>query len=243
MSQCIIFCRTNVDCDNLEAFLNTYSGNPNKKFSKKMETGKESLYSCAILAGMKSVQARRDALEAFKEGYVRILIATDVAARGIDIANLPFVINMTLPDEAENYIHRIGRVGRADKMGLAISIVATSSERKLLEKVWYHTCSNRGQGCTNRKLKTDGGCTIWYDEDSYLQQIEKRLNMKISTLLPSYDLPIELASQNIEYGEENKNQTIENLPSIAHIKTIAPVVQELAELEMNAQNIFLLMKQ
>lgn len=61
---------------------------------------------------------------AFKEGDVRFLICTDVAARGVDIKGLPYVVNMTLPDVPENYIHRIGRVGRQDCLGLAVSIVA-----------------------------------------------------------------------------------------------------------------------
>jgi ATP-dependent RNA helicase DDX1 len=156
MSQCMIFCRTNVDCDNLEAFLCAHGGG--KKFSEKMDSGKEHAYSCCVLAGMRSMADRRRNLEAFKEGYVRFLLCTDVAARGIDIQGLPYVINMTLPDEAEHYIHRIGRVGRADRMGLAISLVATDGAK---EKVWYHKCANRGKGCTNRKLTTEGGCTIW----------------------------------------------------------------------------------
>ena len=50
-------------------------------------------------------------LQAFKDGDIRFLICTDVAARGIDIAGLPYVINMTLPDRSEDYIHRVGRVG------------------------------------------------------------------------------------------------------------------------------------
>ena len=75
---------------------------------------------------------RRKSLEAFRGGEVRVLIATDLAARGIDIRELPFVVNMTLPDTAETYLHRIGRVGRADRTGMAISIVATCEE-----KVWF----------------------------------------------------------------------------------------------------------
>jgi hypothetical protein len=54
---------------------------------------------------------RCDALQAFKDGEVRFLICTDVGARGLDISGLPYVINMTLPDRAEDYIHRVGRVG------------------------------------------------------------------------------------------------------------------------------------
>lgn len=64
-------------------------------------------------------------LAAFKAGDVRFLICTDVAARGVDIKGLPYVVNMTLPDVPENYIHRIGRVGRQDCLGLAVSIVAS----------------------------------------------------------------------------------------------------------------------
>ena len=68
-----------------------------------------------------------------QDGDVRFLVCTDVAARGLDIAGLPYCINLTLPDKPEDYIHRIGRVGRADTMGLAISLVATEKE-----KVWFY---------------------------------------------------------------------------------------------------------
>ena len=64
-----------------------------------------------------------------QEGEVRFLICTDVAARGIDIRGIPFVVNVTLPDEKQNYVHRIGRVGRADRMGLAISLVSKVKEK------------------------------------------------------------------------------------------------------------------
>ena len=64
-----------------------------------------------------------------QEGEARFLICTDVAARGIDITGIPFVVNVTLPDEKQNYVHRIGRVGRADRMGLAISLVSKVKEK------------------------------------------------------------------------------------------------------------------
>ena len=57
------------------------------------------------------------------------MICTDVAARGLDIKGLPYIINVTLPDEKSNYVHRIGRVGRAERMGLAISLVAQVPEK------------------------------------------------------------------------------------------------------------------
>mmetsp|Transcript_20994 Transcript_20994/g.30911 ORF Transcript_20994/g.30911 Transcript_20994/m.30911 type:complete len:148 (-) Transcript_20994:253-696(-) len=87
------------------------------------------VYSCKVLAGKRSLTERRDALQLFKDGSIRILIATDIADRGIDIAKLPFVINMTLPDDhngesKRTYVHRVGWVGRAERMGLAVSLVS-----------------------------------------------------------------------------------------------------------------------
>merc|ERR1719247_3526446 len=140
MDRCLVFCRTNVDCNNFETYLNNIGGG--KGFGGKLETGKENPYSCVVLAGMRDQNERRQNLEAFKEGDVRFLVCTDVAARGIDVLGLPFVIQTTLPDDIENYIHRIGRCGRAERMGLAISIVATERE-----KVWYHKCPSRGKNC------------------------------------------------------------------------------------------------
>lgn len=64
-----------------------------------------------------------------QQGEVRFLICTDVAARGIDITGIPFVVNVTLPDDKQNYVHRIGRVGRAERMGLAISLVSKVKEK------------------------------------------------------------------------------------------------------------------
>lgn len=232
MSQCMIFCRTNVDCDCLEEFLVTHGGG--KKFGGRMESGKEHAYSCCVLGGMRSMAERRQNLEAFKEGSVRFLISTDVGARGLDVKGLPFVINMTLPDEAENYIHRIGRVGRAERMGLAISIVA---DEGLEEKVWYHKCSNRGKGCTNRKLTSSGGCTIWYDEPALLAAVRARLHMEaIPELSEDFSLPPELAEQGVEYGEEAKAGPV---ATTLHVQMLAPTVKELAEMEIEAQNIFL----
>ena len=76
----------------------------------------------------RSLAQRREALEGFKSGKYRILVATDIAARGIDVKGIELVINFDLPDDAENYIHRIGRTGRAGYEGRAISL-ATPEQR------------------------------------------------------------------------------------------------------------------
>jgi ATP-dependent RNA helicase RhlE len=86
---------------------------------------------CSALHGDKSQGARTRALESFKNGKIIALIATDVAARGLDINLLPYVINFDLPTVAEDYIHRIGRTGRAGTDGVAISLVC-SEEAHLL---------------------------------------------------------------------------------------------------------------
>jgi len=89
------------------------------------------------LHGDKSQGARDKALLEFKEGKIRALVATDVAARGIDIVDLSYVINYELPYVAEDYVHRIGRTGRAGKSGLALSLLSPSEEWLLtaIEKV------------------------------------------------------------------------------------------------------------
>ena len=79
---------------------------------------------CAALHGNKSQSARNKALQAFKEGDVTALIATDIAARGLDIEQLSHVVNFDLPAVAEDYVHRIGRTGRAGASGEAISLVS-----------------------------------------------------------------------------------------------------------------------
>lgn len=94
MDKCLIFCRTKIDCDNLEEYM--------------LRNG-EREFSCVCLHSDKRPDERNRNLQIFKDGKVKFIICTDVAARGIDIRGLPFVINVTLPDLANNYIHRIGR--------------------------------------------------------------------------------------------------------------------------------------
>jgi ATP-dependent RNA helicase RhlE len=80
----------------------------------------------AVIHGNKSQGARTRALGDFKAGRVTVLVATDIAARGLDIAQLPLVINYDLPLVAEDYIHRVGRTGRAGRSGRAVSLVSAS---------------------------------------------------------------------------------------------------------------------
>ena len=83
--------------------------------------------------GDKAQSARRRALEEFKEGKARVMVATEVAARGLDIQNLPYVVNYDMPFLAEDYVHRIGRTGRAGQKGNAISFVSREEELTLVQ--------------------------------------------------------------------------------------------------------------
>ena len=135
---------------------------------------------------------------------VRFLICTDVAARGIDVQGIPFVINVTLPDDKQNYVHRIGRVGRADRMGLAISLVS-----EVPEKVWYHSnCPNRGKGCYNTTLLEQGGCAIWYNEKQYLADIEEHLGETITQTGRDIKVPVNEFDGNVIYGQKRSAKGI-----------------------------------
>ena len=90
--------------------------------------------TAAAIHGNKSQGARTRALADFKAGNVRVLVATDIAARGLDIDQLPFVVNFELPEVAEDYVHRIGRTGRAGREGKAVSLVCID-EKELLKNI------------------------------------------------------------------------------------------------------------
>jgi len=98
------------------------------KLTKQL--GKSGILAAAI-HGNKSQNARQRALEEFKLSKIRVLVATDIAARGIDIDELPYVVNYELPNVPETYVHRIGRTGRAGKEGVAISFCDDDQKNEL----------------------------------------------------------------------------------------------------------------
>lgn len=101
------------------------------RLARQLET--DGLPSAAI-HGNKSQGARTRALSEFKKNRIRVLVATDIAARGLDIDQLPHVVNYDIPNVPEDYVHRIGRTGRAGRDGLAVSLVA-GSEHGLFEDI------------------------------------------------------------------------------------------------------------
>lgn len=226
MDQAIIFCRTKLDCDNLERYFCLQGGGP--------KSGPQSQFSCVCLHSDRKPHERNENLEKFKNRQVRFLICTDVAARGIDVKGVPYVINVTLPDDKANYLHRIGRVGRAKKMGLAISLVST-----VKEKVWYHSnCKNRGRGCTNTNDVKRGGCTIWYDEKAILGEVEEHLKDTIEIInADTMDVPVNEFDGKVVYGE--KNVMGPNKVLTGHYREMVPTLKNLQKLEKSAQTSFL----
>ncbi|MBF0803819.1 MULTISPECIES: DEAD/DEAH box helicase [Neisseria] len=116
MNQVIVFCKTKQSVDQVTRDLQRRN------------------LSAQALHGDKSQQTRLETLGAFKEGTLRVLVATDVAARGLDIAELPFVINYEMPTQPEDYVHRIGRTGRAGSDGVAISLM-DEHEQNMFEAI------------------------------------------------------------------------------------------------------------
>ena len=116
MTQVIVFCKTKQSVDQVSRDL--------------VRRG----LAAQALHGDKSQQTRLETLAQFKEGSLRVLVATDVAARGLDIAELPFVVNYELPAQPEDYVHRIGRTGRAGADGVAISMM-DENEQKMYEAI------------------------------------------------------------------------------------------------------------
>ncbi len=89
---------------------------------------------CETIHGSKTQQERNKVMQDFRTGALKILIATDVSARGIDIPDIETVINYDLPEQTENYVHRVGRTGRGNKFGMSISF-CSKEERPLLEEI------------------------------------------------------------------------------------------------------------
>lgn len=112
MGQVIVFCKTRISADQLAREL------------------KRDGLSVDAIHGDKSQGARLEILAGFKAGTLKVLVATDVAARGLDISELPFVVNYEMPNSPEDYVHRIGRTGRAGAKGVAISLMAKEESRQ-----------------------------------------------------------------------------------------------------------------
>ena len=125
---------------------------------------------CEMLSGDVSQNKRLQVLESFRAGKIKIVVATDVAGRGIHVDDIEYVINFDFPYEAEDYVHRIGRTGRAGNTGIAISFADEDESFAIPEIEEY----------INEPLK----CTIIQDDDPLLKPLEKLARGETATLKP-----------------------------------------------------------
>ncbi|RZI45208.1 DEAD/DEAH box helicase [Candidatus Finniella inopinata] len=109
--QCIVFCNRKRDISLLLTALKKYG------------------YQTAALHGDLAQSARSETVKQFKEGVIKILVASDIAARGLDVENLSLVVNFDIPHQPEDYVHRIGRTGRAGQLGIAFSLVSPHDQK------------------------------------------------------------------------------------------------------------------
>ena len=169
----LIFCRTKIDVDTVANHL--------------IERG----YDADALHGDMSQPQREKILNKFKKGLINILVATDVAARGIDVHNLTHVINYALPQDPKSYVHRIGRTGRAGNKGNAITFITPSEYRKLQ--------------FIQRKAKADIRRAKLPNVDDVINTKKLRIKTDIEDIIKSGPLP--------EYLDMSKELLINNAPN------------------------------
>ncbi len=183
----LIFCRTKVSVDELA--------------NRLIDRG----YAADGIHGDISQPSRERILEKFKKQRTRILVATDVAARGIDVENLSHVINYALPQNPESYIHRIGRTGRAGKKGIAITFISPSEYRKLMH-ITKITKSNI------RKEILPGAADIIKIKKSRIKSEIKEIideekhkdYRKVATQMLSDDDPVDVVAAILKYSFEDE---------------------------------------
>ncbi|MBT0569005.1 DEAD/DEAH box helicase [Curvibacter sp. CHRR-16] len=163
-------------------------------------------YKVAALHGDKSQDERLKALDAFKKGEVDLLICTDVAARGLDIKDVPAVFNIDIPFNAEDYVHRIGRTGRAGASGLAVSFV-DGGDTKLLAEVeklikikatvlemdWLETPRDRIRRLSGKPARTERS-----EDDTSSSRANSGYRMPAKSLDPFFTKPYEPSSSDAQ---------------------------------------------
>jgi superfamily II DNA/RNA helicase len=187
---CIIFCNTKLKVDEVYNELSNLE------------------YTCRKLHGGMEQSDRLSVMNRFKQGYFRYLVATDVAARGIDIDNISLVINYDVPEDGESYVHRIGRTGRIGKLGKAMTFV-TKSENRFLDDI--HQYINKEIQLKERP------------EEEVVNNAKKEFIEKINTTpeikeTKGAELSKEIMKLHINAGKKTKMRAVDIVGTLCSIK-------------------------
>ncbi len=183
-------------------------------------------FSAELLNGDLSQEARERTLNNFRKNRIQVLVATDVAARGLDIDGISHVINVHLPYDPEVYVHRIGRTGRAGKTGVAISLVAPNEKRLLRQveafthqKVPRASIPSEDEIVARREERLTGQLRIWLQRSRF-----KRERELVEALVQEGFDPIEIAAAAVKVarGEEKQRP----IAPIAEVQETRPASRE-----------------
>lgn len=165
-------------------------------------------YPCEKIHGGMEQKDRLQVMNAFKKGYFRYLVATDVAARGIDIDDISLVINYDIPQDNESYVHRIGRTGRVDKTGKAITFVAPGDE-KFLQDIQQYT----GKELTLKQRPSKE--EVEDNREKFVQKTAARPKLKETRGQP---LNREIMKLHINAGKKTKMRPVDIVGTLCNMK-------------------------
>lgn len=189
---CLIFCNTKQRVDDVFAEL------------RKLNI------SCEKIHGGMEQRDRLHVMEDFKLGYFRYLVATDVAARGIDIESISMVINYDVPQESESYVHRIGRTGRRDKLGKAISFVNETDDKYIKDIQDYIGKEIENKEIPQEKIVLEAKHQFW-EKNHQLPEIKERKGSQLNT---------EIMKLHINAGKKTKMRPVDIVGTLCSIPGI-----------------------
>ena len=165
-------------------------------------------FPAEALNGDLSQEARERTLRRFRNNQIKVLVATDVAARGLDIDDISHVFNYDLPDDPEVYVHRVGRTGRAGKTGLAISLVTPSEKRKIAgverftnQKFTYLPLPTDADIKQKRENELLEKLNVWLNRDRYKRELEL-----VTALVEAGQNPLNIAAAALKMARGDEKQ-------------------------------------
>jgi ATP-dependent RNA helicase DeaD len=165
-------------------------------------------FPAEVLNGDLNQESRERTLSSFRQGKITVLVATDVAARGLDIENISHVFNFDLPDDPEIYVHRIGRTGRAGKTGIAISLYSPGEKRNLRQiEAFTHQKLNRAEIPTEEEIRSHREQGLLRQVDIWLRRGRYRREREIvEKLVEDGHDPLEIAAVALKIARADEKQ-------------------------------------